>query len=305
MKIRDITIALIVIILWGLNFIVIKIGLRDVPPLLLGSLRFIAAALPAIFFVPRPPMAWGWLIALGLTLNVGQFALLFGSMNVGMPAGLASLLLQAQAFFTLLGAVIFLRESWGWNHILGLAIAASGMLVIGFHQDGTVTGAGLWLVLGASCCWGIGNVIMRKVSQGVPSYPMISLVVWASAVAILPLMLLSIYFEGIASWETVWQSPTWSAVASVIYLAYFATIGGYSLWGKLLARLPAATVSPLALLVPVVGIGSGSLLLGEVLSYWQVGGSLLVMVGLIIHVFKGFTIEKRETRRKYAPENPA
>lgn len=285
MKPRDILLGLIVIVIWGLNFIAIKIGLQDTPPLLLGALRFLFAAFPVIFFLPRPPVSWSWLIALGLSINVGQFSFLFLGMKLGMPAGLASLVLQAQAFFTLFAAVLILNERWRRHHLLGLAIAGLGMGLIGAQQNTTMTAVGFGLTILASASWGIGNVIMRKATQGVPPFSMLSLVVWSGAVAIIPLALLSLLIEGPAAWQAAFAKPSLQSFGAIIYLSYLATLGGYGLWGKLLSRYPAGIVSPFALLVPVVGMSSSALLLQEALSFWQCIGAFLVMKGLIVHVF--------------------
>lgn len=284
---RDIGIGLIVVILWGLNFIAIKVGLGNMPPLLLAAIRFVVVCLPAIFFLPRPPVAWRWLIALGLTINVGQFAFLFMGINLGMPTGLASLIHQSQAFFTLIIAALFIGEKWHWNHLAGLIIAAGGIVVIASQQNSSMTAVGFWLNLAGAASWGAGNVIMRRATQGSPPFSMLALVVWAGAVAILPLTLLSLYIEGLAAWQEAWHSVTWTTVASVIYLAYFATLCGYGLWGKLLSRYPAAVVSPFALLVPVIGMSSAALFLGEAFSLHQIIGALLLMTGLVVHVFGG------------------
>jgi O-acetylserine/cysteine efflux transporter len=292
---RDIGLGLIVVILWGLNFNAIKLGLGNMPPLLLATIRFIVVCLPAIFFLQRPPIAWRWLIALGLTLNVGQFAFLFLGMKMGMPAGLSSLIHQSQAFFTLLIAVIFIGERLHWNNILGIMIAAGGMLVIALQQGSSMTGIGFGATLIGAASWGAGNVIMRRATQGVPPFSMLSLVVWAGAVAILPLGLLSFFIEGLAAWQTALHSISFTTVASIIYLAYFATLCGYGLWGKLLSRYPAATVSPFALLVPVIGMSSAALIFGEAFSLWQLLGALLVMAGLIVHVFGGRWTKVRQT----------
>ena len=285
MRERDIGIGIVVVVLWGLNFIAIKMGLQDVPPLLLGTLRFLFACVPAIFFFPKPPIPWSWLIALGLSINVGQFSLLFMGMKVGMPAGLASLVLQSQAFFTLLIGVVWLGERWQWNHLAGLIVSGSGMVIIGSLQGGEMTLAGFGLTVAAAVCWGAGNVIMRRATLGVASFSMVSLVIWAGAVAILPLALLSLILEGYDTWVIAYHSPTWTSVGSIVYLAYLATLAGYGLWGKLLSRYPAAVVSPLALLVPIVGMSSSACLLGEKLSLWQGVGGMLVMTGLVVHVF--------------------
>ncbi|MDF2890102.1 MAG: O-acetylserine/cysteine exporter [Clostridia bacterium] len=289
---RDIGIGLIVVVLWGLNFNAIKLGLGNMPPLLLATIRFMVVCLPAIFFLPRPPVAWHWLIALGLTLNVGQFAFLFIGMKLGMPAGLSSLIHQSQAFFTLLIAVLFIGERLHWNNLLGLVIAAGGMLLIAAQQGSNTTAIGFALTLAGAASWGTGNVIMRRATQGVPPFSMLALVVWAGAVAILPLGLLSFFIEGPAAWQTAIHSINWITVASIIYLAYFATLCGYGLWGKLLSKYPAATVAPFALLVPVIGMSSATLLFGEAFSLWQLIGALLVMMGLFVHVFGGRWIKR-------------
>lgn len=284
---RDIGLGLIVVVLWGLNFIAIKLGLGNVPPLLLATIRFVVLCIPAMFFLPKPPIAWRWLIALGLTLNVGQFAFLFLGIKLGMPAGLSSLIHQSQAFFTLLIAVIFIKERLHWNNIAGLIIAAGGMAVIASQQGSSMTAAGFWITLIGAASWGAGNVIMRRATQGVPPYSMLSLVVWAGAVAILPLGLMSLIIEGLTAWQTAFHSTTWTTIASIIYLAYFASLIGYGLWGKLLSRYTAATVAPFALLVPIVGMSSAAIFLGESFSRWQMIGALFVMTGLVVHVFGG------------------
>jgi O-acetylserine/cysteine efflux transporter len=297
---RDIGIGLIIVIIWGMNFNAIKLGLSNMPPLMLGAVRFLVVCLPAIFFLPRPPVAWYWLLALGLTINVGQFAFLFLGMKMGMPAGLASLIHQSQAFFTLVIAVLMIGERLHWNNLVGLIIAAGGMIVIAAQQGSSMTAIGFWLTLAGAASWGAGNVIMRRATQGVPPYSMLALVVWAGAVAIVPLGLLSFFIEGFAAWQVAWHSITWTTVASIIYLAYFATICGYAMWGKLLSKYPAAMVSPFALLVPVVGMSSAALFLGEEFSLWQFVGALFVMMGLIVHVFGGRWIKFKSNRQEAA-----
>ena len=282
---RDIGVGFIVVILWGLNFNAIKLGLGNVPPLLLAAIRFVVVCLPAIFFLPRPPIAWHWLIGLGLTLNVGQFSFLFWGIKMGMSAGLASLVHQSQAFFTLLFAALFIKERLYWNNLLGLVISGGGMIIIAYWQGSSMTTISLWLTLIGAASWGAGNVIMRRAIEGVPPFSMLSLVVWAGAVAILPLGLLSIGIEGFAAWKEAWYSINITTIASLAYLVYFSTLCGYGLWGKLLFKYPASVVSPLALLVPVIGMSSAALLFEEKFSSQQILGALFVMLGLVVHVF--------------------
>lgn len=282
---RDLGIGLIVAILWGINFIAIKLGLTNMPPLFLATIRFTVLCIPAIFFIPKPPVPWKWLIALGLTLNVGQFAFLFMGVKLGMPAGLSSLVHQSQVFFTLMVASWMLREKWERHHILGLIIAFCGMTLVGSQQGGSMTAIGFWLTLVAAASWGTGNVIIRRATHGVPPFSMLSLVIWAGAVAILPLGILSYFIEGVSAWSVAVESFNWVTVGSIIYLAYVASLIGYGLWGGLLSRYPAAVVAPFSLLVPVVGMSSAYLFLNETLNLFQVTGALIVMVGLVINVF--------------------
>lgn len=292
----DIIMGLIVVIIWGLNFMFIKLGLKQMPPLLLGSLRFLVASFPIIFFLSRPQIAWRWLVALGLTINVGQFAFLFLGMKLGMPAGLASLILQAQAFFTLAAAVKFLDEKWHWNHLVGLILAGTGMAVIGYQQNANITALGFWLTLAAAASWGIGNVIMRKATNGIPLFSMLSLIVWIGAISIVPLAVLSWFIEGPSAWKSAFSSVSWTTTISIAYIAYLSTLIGYGLWGKLLSKYPASVVSPLGLLVPVVGMSSASLLLKETLLFWQISGASLVMLGLVIHMFGGKLIKTKSNQ---------
>jgi O-acetylserine/cysteine efflux transporter len=210
-----------------------------------------------------------------------------------MPGGLASLIHQSQAFFTLIIAVLFIGEKWHWNHLTGLIIAAVGMVIIASQQGSSMTAIGFWLNLAGAASWGAGNVIMRRATQGVPPFSMLALIVWAGAVAILPLTLLSLLIEGPAAWQAAWHSINLTTVASIMYLAYLGSLVGYGLWGQLLSRYPAGIVSPFALLVPVVGMSSAALFLGEEFSKHQLIGGLLLMAGLLVHVFGGRWIKKK------------
>jgi O-acetylserine/cysteine efflux transporter len=270
---KDLLLALVVIIVWGLNFVVIKIGLHDMPPMLLGALRFMLAAFPAILFVRRPQIPLRWLLLYGLTISLGQFAFLFYAMSVGMPAGLASLVLQSQAFFTLLFAALLLGERLRVANLFGLLVAAGGLLLIGLQGDRLMTIAGFFLTIGAASMWALGNIVTRRLGK----VNLVGLVVWGSLVPPLPFLALSWLLEG----------PE-DSILVLIYLAFGATILGYGLWSRLLSRYPASQVAPFSLLVPVVGLTSSALLLDERLGPLQVLGALLVMLGLLINVCGGW-----------------
>jgi O-acetylserine/cysteine efflux transporter len=280
---KDLLSALIVILVWGVNFVVIKVGLHGVPPMLLGALRFALVAFPAVFFVKRPAIAFRWLFAYGATISLGQFALLFYAMSVGMPAGLASLVLQAQAFATLIFAAVILGERVRLPNILGLLVAACGLAVIGMEGGHAMTAVGFVLTLAAACLWGMGNVITKRMGK----VDLLSLVVWASLIPPLPFLALSLMLDGPGRIEASLSAISLTSVAAIVYLAFVATMMGYTLWGKLLARYPASQVAPFSLLVPIVGLVSAALLLDEGLSPVQMLGAVLVMAGLVVNVFGG------------------
>ncbi len=283
----QLALALIVILLWGLNFVVIKIGLKEVPPFLLGALRFLLVAFPAIFFLPRPKVALKWLLAYALTISLGQFAFLFSAMSVGMPAGLASLVLQAQAFFTVgLSALVF-GDKLRASNISGMLVASIGLLLLGSvsisASGSAITLAGFVLTLCAALSWSCGNVINKKIG----ATSVLSLVAWSALIPIIPFLLLSFAFEGGAAITHSLMHLTLSSVLAVAYLALAATLIGYTLWGTLLSSLPTHMVAPLTLLVPVIGLSAAWLLLGEALKPLQMAGAAIVMLGLLINVFGG------------------
>jgi O-acetylserine/cysteine efflux transporter len=277
---KDLLIASVVILAWGVNFVVIKLGLHGVPPMLLGALRFALAALP-VCFVKRPRIPLRWLFAYSLTISLGQFALLFYGMYVGMPAGLASLVLQAQAFFTLVFAAMFLGERIRAVNVAGLLIAAAGLALIGIRGGQAMTVTGFLFTLAAASMWALGNVVTKRMGK----VDLLSLVVWGSLIPPLPFLALSLIFEGPARIEASLAHIPLVSVLAILYLSFVATIVGYSLWGKLLARYPAGSVAPFSLLVPVIGLASAALFLDEGLSAAQVAGAALVMAGLAVNVF--------------------
>ncbi|HAT33364.1 MAG TPA: O-acetylserine/cysteine exporter [Janthinobacterium sp.] len=290
MSLRDLLLAMVVVLVWGVNFVVIKVGLHGVPPMLLGALRFSLAAFPAVLFVKRPQVPLRWLLAYGATISLGQFAFLFSAMYVGMPAGLASLVLQAQAFFTLGFAVLFLQERLRAQNLVGLLIAAAGLAVIGAAGGGAMTLAGFALTLCAAMSWAAGNIITKKMGRA----DMVSLVVWGSLVPPLPFLALSYCVEGPRRIAAALSGISLSSVLAIVYLAFVATLLGYSLWSRLLARYPASQVAPFSLLVPIIGLASAALLLDEHLSSVRVVGAALVMAGLLVNVFGGWVMQRRK-----------
>lgn len=289
---RDLLLAVLVIVVWGLNFVVIKVGLHGMPPMLLGALRFLLAAFPAILFVRRPQVPLRWMLAYGLTISLGQFAFLFYAMHVGMPAGLASLVLQSQAFFTLFFAALFLGERLRGSNLFGLLVAAAGLTLIGLQGDQMMTLAGFALTIAAASMWALGNVVTRKLGK----VNLVGLVVWGSLVPPLPFLGLSLWLDGPQVIADSLRHFSLDSALVLAYLAFGATILGYGLWSRLLSRYPASQVAPFSLLVPVVGISSSALLLDERLGSLQMLGAALVMGGLLINVWGGRLLDRWRRR---------
>lgn len=274
--------ACVVMTIWGLNFIAIKVGVADVPPLLLGALRFIFLVFPAIFFVPRPQVSVGVLAAYALTISFGQFAFLFTALYVGMPAGLASLVLQVQAFIAPVIAILALGERLGRRTAMGLAIAFGGLLLLAvasnFNQS--VSMLGFVLTLCAAASWAVGNVLSRHIGRVNP----LSLVVWSALIPIVPFLAVSAAIEGPHMMGHALQNITWPAVGAVAYLSYGASLIGYGLWSTLLTRNPIQVIAPLTLSIPIIGMVAAWFVLGETLTPLQIAGSVIIIAGLVVNL---------------------
>lgn len=289
MRIKDIFLALLVVGVWGANFTVIAIGLAEVPPLLLASVRYVVVALPAIFFVRRPNVSLGHLIAYGLTVGVGQFGALFYAMAIGMPAGLSSVVLQSQAFLTMLFAVWLLRERITWRQLAGVAVAALGLVLIAISRSqaggATVPLTALMLTIGAAASWSLSNIVVRRAIGAAAmrgqSVDMLGLVIWGALVSPVPLFGLAWWLHGSAAIVQPVMAVKPAAIWSVAYIAYGATIFGFVTWNRLLAKYPASTVAPFSLLVPVTGLLTAGLVLAERLTMLQWVGSVCIAVGLL------------------------
>ncbi len=276
MKPRDIALAVAVMALWGVNFVVIATGLEHFPPLLFNALRFTLAAFPAVFLVGRPQVPWRWIVAVGLILGVTKFSLLFAGMAAGMPAGLSSLVLQSQAVFTVLFAVLLLRERPRPMQVAGLLVALAGVAVVGSRM-GADLGAFL-LIIGAAAAWGLSNIATRKASPP----DTLRFMVWASVVACGPLILLSLLVDGPSADLAALRAIDAEAVGALLYVALLATLAGFGAWGYLLKRYGATTVAPFSMLVPIFGIASAALLLGEQIRPVDVAGGVLVVGGILL-----------------------
>lgn len=277
---RHLLLALAVVAIWGTNFVVIREALDHLPPLLLAALRFALVALPGVALVRRPAVRWGALAAYGLLIGAGQFGLLFLAMDGRISPGLASLVVQTQVFWTVGLSVWWMGESVRPVQLLALVVAGAGLVVIATHTDGTTTPLGVGMVLLAALSWAGGNLVAK--ASGARS--LLPVVVWGSLFSFPPLLALSVAVEG---WPAIrdgiaaadagtWGAVLWQVVANSLF--------GYAAWGWLLARHPAASIAPSALLVPVFGLAASALWLGEPLPAWKLLAAALVLGGLALGV---------------------
>jgi len=277
---RHLLLALAVVFVWGTNFTVIRVALDELPPLLFATLRFLFALLPMVFFIRRPAVSWRSLAAYGVLIGVGQFGLLYIAMNGFISPGLASLVVQSHVFFTILLAMIFAREKLRLFQIVALSLSVLGIVIIIEHGDASATPFGLALTLIAALSWGIGNHVAKQSG----ATDMLGFVVWASLFAVPPLFVASLMLEG---WPAIsgavahagpmaWGAVLWQSVGNTMF--------GYAAWGWLLARHPAAAITPTAMLVPIVGMATSAIVLGEALPGWKIAAAALVIGGLSLNV---------------------
>lgn len=295
MSLKHSLLAVVVMLLWGLNFVVIDEGLDDVPPLLFLALRFVLVAFPLVFFVPRPKARWQIVIAIGTFMSLGQFSLLYIALDLGMPAGLASLVLQAQVIFTIVIATVVIKEAPTRRQIVGATIGTVGLGVVVVAHGASAPVIPVLVLLGAALSWATGNVIARH--AGVQSG--FSLVVWSALVVPLPAFGLSLVVDGGDEVGRALTNLSGVAIASTAYTAIGASLIGYGIWNSLLARYPASAVVPFVLLVPVVGIAAAWIVQDEVPTTLEIIGGVVMLTGVA-----AATITRRRPAAAVMPAGP-
>lgn len=291
MKPRDLFIALLIVTIWGANFTVIKLGLADIPPMLLAGLRYVFATIPAIFFIKRPNISWKYLALYGLTVGIGQFSCLFYALKIGMPAGIASIVLQAQPFFTVIFSALLFKEAILPVQILGFIIAFAGLYLIGGTSSATfIPATAFLLTILAACFWSISNIVIRysavAAAQKQEKLDMLAVVVWSSLLLPVPFFLLALLFNSPQELFSVVINLKPSSLGAVLYLALGATVFACGLWNMLLGKYSAAKIAPLSLLVPVTGLITANLVLDEHLTFCQALGGLVIILALLVLNFK-------------------
>ena len=279
MPLAHLILILLVITVWGFNFIAIKLALVELPPILLCAFRFFLTSVPAIFFVKRPKVPFKMVLSYGLVMFALQFTLVFMGMFVGVTPGLASLLLQVHVFFSTLLALLFFQEKIHVSQIIGGLLSFLGIGLIGINLEASSTILGFTLIVAAAAAWGAGNVISKKMGK----VDVLSLVIWGSFIAWPPLLLLSLFAEGTGPLYSL-SHLTLIPTASALYIAYLSTLFCYGVWSWMLHRYPLSTVAPFTLAVPVLAMLSSVLVFNEPLQWWKIAAGILVLTGLCVNL---------------------
>lgn len=288
MKYHHILLAITVAALWGFNFIAVKVGLSEMPPFLYCSARFVIACLPLLCFIKKPPVSWALIFGIGFSLGVAKFGFMFMGLHLGMSAGIASLVLQSQIFFTTFLSVLLLSDKISTNQIIGMLIACVGITLIGINLHESSTLIGFLLILGAAISWAFCNIMIKLAGK----VNMFSLVVWTSLIPPIPMYLLSVVFEGPQALPQMLTQMTSLGWACLLFTTCGSTWIGSTLWGMLLRTYNASVVAPFSLLIPVFGISFGHLLLGEQFSTLTYVACGIVFVGLVINQWRTTIINK-------------
>jgi len=279
MPLRHAALAVLVAVIWGLAFVATGLALRDFSPAQLAVVRFVIAAVPAAF-LPRPALPARTLLAIGATLFAGQFLLQFFGIRAGMGPGLAAVIVQTQAFFTVLFAAVALGDRPQRRHLAGLVVAGLGVGAIALTVGADLRPAGLALTLGSAVSWAVGNVLLKRAGP----VDMVPLVSWLSLVPPLPALALSLALDGPGALFAALPAASAAGLAGALYLGIVATTIAYAIWGTLLRRYPSAAVAPFALLAPAVAALAAALVLGERFGALRLGGMALVLLGLVVSI---------------------
>jgi O-acetylserine/cysteine efflux transporter len=276
-KLQHIGLAILGMAIWGFNFVAISVVLKELPPFLFTAIRFVATFFPFIFFVRKPAVSWLQIFYIGLTLMTLQFGLMFKGIEMGVGGGVASTVVQCQAFFTLLIGAIILGEKPAPREIAGLLIAVAGIVTIALTMNAASIG-GILLLIAASFFWATGSVLLKRVGN----VDMLALVIYASLVPPIPMFAMSYVFEGPAQITAALHAVSINSFVALAYMVLASTLLAYTIWGYLIKTYEAKQVAPFGLLIPIFGVFSGWLIMGEEFGPQRLSGAALVFTGLLV-----------------------
>lgn len=286
MRSRDSALAVLVALVWGTNFVAIRTGLDSMPPMLFLAVRFVVVCVPAVFLVRRPALPWRDLALIGLFTSLGQFALMYLALHLGMPPGLSSLVLQAQVLLTVVIAALWLRERPSVPQRLGVAVGGAGLVTIAVGRGLSAPVLPLVVLVLAAVSWAVGNVLTRRAGALTGPGAGLGVTVWSGLVVPLPALALSLAIEGPDAVGTALTHVQWSAVLSTAYTAYLSSLLGYGIWNTLLSRHPVAKVTPFAMLVPVFGMAAAAVAFGERPTVLEAVGGAVLLAGVGVAVLR-------------------
>lgn len=283
MNLRDIFLTVLLTAIWGFNFIPVRYGLLHMPTLTFTALRFVVTIFPLIFFVKKPAVSWRKLAAFGLTMFAGQFWFTFYGIHAGMSAGLAALVMQTQAFFTIGLAALLFRDKPQWFQMLGALISAMGIAMVGLHVGGEVTIIGLCSEIMAALCWSCGNLILKSIGK----VDLLGLIVWGNLFACVAMLPAAIGLDGIDVIQQALVNMDLRQIAAVLYISFIAAVAGHLIWSRMITRYHVAAVAPFGLLVPAFAMLSAAVFMGEEYPFWKLEASALILSGLAVNQFGG------------------
>lgn len=279
---KHLSLAVLVTLVWGVNFPITKLGLRAIDPFVLTGIRFALAALPLVFFIKRPAVKFSYVAAYGFIFGLGMWGVINYGIQVGVSPGIASLIIQLSVFFTMGWGFVLFKEKIRGAQMLGAVLALIGLAGIISTQEGNHAVLGVMLIVLSAVAWSLGNVIIKK--SGVKE--IFSFMVWASLIPPIPLFLTAWLMHGSAAFEGLQASLDLTAVLSILFQVYLATHFAYWGWNSLLKLYPVSTVAPLSLLIPVFGITSSMLILDERISTPNLISIGIIIVGLAVGLYR-------------------
>ena len=287
MNAKHVVMAFFIVVLWGLNFVALKIAVLSLPPIFLAGLRFLLISIPWIFFVEKPKVSKRQFITLPITLGVLQYSLLYYGMSTGLSAGLSAVILQTQSFFTVIMSTILIKEKPRLNEILGLFIGALGVMILLINNNGDFKIEAVLIILAAAISWGIANIQLKNLGN----VNMVSFLIWISPFAAIVLFIISFILEYDLVLNIDFSNVEIKVFLSIFYTAYLSTVIGFTMWQYLLNKYKSVQITPYGLLVPVTGSIFGYIILSEVLEIYQIIAGIVIIIGLMVISLRGIFVK--------------
>ena len=287
MNAKHVVMAFFIVVLWGLNFVALKIAVLSLPPIFLAGLRFLLISIPWIFFVEKPKVSKRQFITLPITLGVLQYSLLYYGMSTGLSAGLSAVILQTQSFFTVIMSTILIKEKPRLNEISGLLIGALGVMILLINNNGDFKIEAVLIILAAAISWGIANIQLKNLGN----VNMVSFLIWISPFAAIVLFIISFILEYDLVLNIDFSNVEIKVFLSIFYTAYLSTVIGFTMWQYLLNKYKSIQITPYGLLVPVTGSIFGYIILSEVLEIYQIIAGIVIIIGLMVISLRGIFVK--------------